>query len=55
MAARIGVEEGCAPAPPYIGGWQLGGGLGERVGGKFPPLLLEGFLRVSPKGWPTGP
>jgi hypothetical protein len=20
-AARVGVGEGCAPAPPYIGGW----------------------------------
>jgi hypothetical protein len=49
--ARVGREGGCAPAPPYIGGWpatltpppssravaQEG-----RVGGKFPPPSPSG-------------
>ena len=45
-AARVGGGEGCAPAPPYMGGWPANlapppspraAAQGEGVGGKFPP------------------
>ena len=61
----LGLElEGAAPLPPLIWGagrlpWPLLQALGRRLGGKsggqVSPLLLEGSLRVSPKGWPAGP
>jgi hypothetical protein len=55
-AARVGVEGGCAPAPPYIGGRPVAltpppspraAAQEGRVGGKFPPS----FWKV-PLGFP---
>src|SRR3954466_1071335 len=59
----FGVRGGCAPCPPYIGGWPaplapppIPRAAAPRLewGESLPPLL-EGFPRVSPRVWPAGP